>query len=370
MHMSMRGHEVVIIDSLVKRYWEAETGAEPLIPIRNIQARVRRWKELTGRDITLVVGDIAENQRLTYEVFADFQPEAIVHYAEQPSAPFSMLSRTACVSTIQNNVIGTLNVMFAMQHSCPQAHLIKLGTMGEYGTPNIDIEEGWLDIEHNGRRDRVLYPKKPHSFYHLSKVHDSHNLEFACRVWGMRVTDLNQGVVYGTDTDETKLHPDLATSFHYDAIFGTVLNRFVVQAANEISLTVYGSGKQTRGFLNIRDTLQCVELAMQNPPEPGDFRVFNQFTEEFSVMDLAKKVERVGNARGHQVSIDHIENPRIEQEDHYYNARHSKLPELGLEPNLLTDQVIDSMFNAVEKSLDRVDEELILPNVRWNAREQ
>ena len=368
MHLSARGHEVAIVDSLSKRYWEAEIGVEPLMPIRTLQSRIKRWKEISGHHIELYVGDIAENHRFVYNVFQEFLPDSVIHYAEQPSAPFSMADRGTCVMTQRNNVIGTLNVMFAIESMCPDAHVIKLGTMGEYGTPNIDIEEGWLEVEHNGRADRVMFPKKPHSFYHLSKVHDSHNLEFACRVWDMRVTDLNQGVVYGINIDETQMHADLATSFHYDAVFGTVLNRFVVQAAKGIPLTVYGSGMQTRGYLNIRDTLNCVELAVNNPAEPGEYRVFNQFTEEFKVIELAERVQKVSSAQGLKTTIDHIENPRTELEDHYYHAKHSKLQELGLEPHLLNDDVISHMLNIAKNNLDRIDEDLILPKVKWKAR--
>jgi UDP-sulfoquinovose synthase len=368
MYFSNRGHDVAIVDSLSKRYWEAEVGAEPLVPIRTLQARVRRWREISGRMIDLFVGDIAANHRFTYNVLEDFRPDAIVHYAEQPSAPYSMQDRASCVNTQHNNVVGTLNVMFAMQHTCPAAHMVKLGTMGEYGTPNIDIEEGWLEVAHKGRKDRMLYPKKPGSFYHLSKVHDSHNLEFACRVWGMRVTDLNQGVVYGIDTDETVLNADFNTSFHYDAIFGTVLNRFIVQAVAGEPLTVYGKGGQTRGFLNIRDTLRCVELAVLNPAAEGEFRVFNQFTEQFSVMELATMVRKAGEAVGLSVAIDPIANPRIEMEEHYYNAVHTGLPKMGLEPHLLNQDLLITMLAYVRKFKDRIDPNLIQPTVRWKAR--
>jgi len=255
-----------------------------------------------------------------------------------------------------------------MQHTNPDIHMVKLGTMGEYGTPNIDIEEGWLEIQHKGREDRVLYPKKPGSFYHLSKVHDSNNLEFACRVWGMRVTDLNQGVVYGINTDETRMHPELGTSFHYDAVFGTVLNRFVVQAVHGMPMTVYGKGGQTRGFLDIRDTLQCVELALLNPAERGEFQVFNQFTEQFSVNDLAKMVARVAKAHGLNAVVDHISNPRVEQEEHYFKAIHSALPALGLKPHLLNDEVIDHMLEMASINKDRIDPGVLVPHVRWHQR--
>lgn len=368
MYFSSRGHDVALADNMIKRFWEAEIGVEPLKPVPTLYARVKRWKKITGRNVELFIGDIAKNARFVYRLFEEFQPDAVIHYAEQPSAPYSMMDRDKCVQTQINNVAGTLNVLFGLRHTCPDAHIIKLGTMGEYGTPNIDIEEGWLELEHNGRHDRVLFPKRPGSFYHLSKVHDSHNLEFACRIWGCRVTDLNQGVVYGIDTDETEIDSELNTSFHYDAVFGTVLNRFVVQAVHGLPLTVYGKGYQTRGFLNIRDTLRCVELAALNPPKSGEFRVFNQFTEQFSVMDLAERVQAVGKTCGLDVSVDHIPNPRIEAEEHYYNAKHSTLPALGLKPHLLTDATLESMIAMVKHMHGRIDPSIVAPGVKWRQR--
>jgi UDP-sulfoquinovose synthase len=284
---------------------------------------------------------------MVYTIFEEVRPDVVIHYAEQPSAPYSMYNRYNAVNTQINNVASTLNVMFAMKRCTPDAHLIKLGTMGEYGTPNIDIEEGWIELEYNGRRDKMLYPKKPGSFYHLSKVHDSHNLEFGCRIWDLRVTDLNQGVVYGIETDETELHPELTTSFHYDQVFGTVINRFITQAVAGIPLTVYGNGSQTRGYLNIRDTIACVTLAAENPPKAGEFRVFNQFTEQFSVKELADKVKRVGDRLGLNVRIENIENPRVEQENHHYNARNTRLLDLGLRPHYLTDEWIETLIKRV-----------------------
>lgn len=365
MHFSNAGYEVAVADNMVKRVWEAEVGSMPLVHVPLIQKRVRVWKEKTGKEIKLYVGDIAGNNRFVYKMFEDFKPDAIVHYAEQPSAPYSMHSREKAVSTQVNNVVGNLNVLFAMKKYCPDAHLVKLGTMGEYGTPNIDIEEGWLDVEHNGRKDRVLFPKKPGSFYHLSKVHDSNNIEFACRIWGIRATDLNQGVVYGMETEETKMHPELLTSFHYDDVFGTALNRFCVQAIAGVPLTVYGRGGQKRGFLNIRDTLQCVKIAVDNPAKAGEFRVFNQFTEVFSVLDLAKTVQKAGEALGVKVTIDNITNPRVEMEEHYYNPKNDALLKLGLKPALLSSELIDSMLGKIKKEKESIDKSTILPKVSW-----
>lgn len=364
MYLSRKGHQIAVIDNFAKRRWEIELGIEPLIPIRPLHERVRAWKELTGNVIEMYIGDL-RNYGIVDEVFGKFKPEAIVHYGEQPSAPYSMYDHNRAVFTQVNNISGTLNVLFAMKRHCPHAHLVKLGTMGEYGTPNIDIEEGFIEIEHNGRRDILPFPKQPGSFYHLSKVHDSHNIMFACRVWGLRSTDLNQGVVYGIETDETSIDGRLETSFHYDDVFGTALNRFCVQAISGIPLTLYGKGGQTRGFLNIRDTIQCVELSLKNPPDNGEYRVFNQFTEQFSVSQLAELVQKVGKQLGLSITIQHVPNPRLEKEEHYYNPKHTKLMELGLKPCYLSDVLLNSMLIKIEKYEDRINSEIIMPKVRW-----
>ena len=256
---------------------------------------MQRWRDLTGQTIELYLGDLCDYPFLS-ESLRKFQPESIVHFGEQRSAPFSMIDRERAVLTQVNNVVGTLNLLYAMRDDFPECHLVKLGTMGEYGTPNIDIEEGYITIEHNGRTDTLPYPKQPGSFYHLSKVHDSHNIHFACRIWGLRATDLNQGVVYGVRTQETAMDEVLINRLDYDGVFGTALNRFCIQAAIGHPLTVYGKGGQTRGFLDIRDTVRCIELAVNNPAASGEFRVFNQFTEQFSVGELAEN--GAGGGRG------------------------------------------------------------------------
>ncbi|MFI5393644.1 MAG: NAD-dependent epimerase/dehydratase family protein, partial [Myxococcota bacterium] len=298
-------------------------------------------------------------------LFREFQPEAVVHYGEMPSAPYSMKDREHAVFTQTNNVVNTLNVIYAIRDITPDAHLVKLGTMGEYGTPNIDIEEGYLEIDHNGRTDTLPFPKLPGSMYHLSKVHDSHNIHFACRVWGMRATDLNQGVVYGIQTDETVLDDRLMTRFDYDDVFGTALNRFCLQAVIGHPLTVYGKGGQTRGYLNILDTLQCVELAVTNPAERGEMRVYNQFTESFSILELAQLVQKAGAEVGLDVQVESIDNPRFELEEHYYNPVHTKLLDLGLKPHMLSETLIGSMFSTIQRYQDRVIAEHILPRDRW-----
>jgi UDP-sulfoquinovose synthase len=364
LYFSARGHDVLIFDNLSKRHIEMQLGVQPLFQLPPVQARVKAWQGVAGRSMKLVVGDLL-NHRYIYQQLEGFRPDTIIHYAEQPSAPFSMLGREQAVLTQTNNVIGTLNLLFAMKRQCPSAHLVKLGTMGEYGTPNIDIEEGFLEITHNGRTDVLPYPKQPGSFYHLSKVHDSHNIMFACRTWGLKATDLNQGVVYGLETDETKVDPSLGTSFHYDEVFGTVLNRFCVQAVAGIPLTVYGEGGQTRGFLNIMDTLRCVELSVLNPPAAGEYRVFNQLTETFAVNDLALKVQEAGKAFGLDVQIEHTPNPRVEKEQHYYNVKHTKLLELGLKPHFLSEELIQSLLEKVIQKKDSILTETVKLQVRW-----
>jgi UDP-sulfoquinovose synthase len=365
MRFSARGHEVHVVDNYLRRRAHEEAGTDTLVPIpASLPERADAWREVAGKEIGVTEGDLVDWE-VTEGVFRSFRPEAIVHYGEMPSAPYSMRDREHAVFTQHNNVVNTLNVVWAMREHAPDAHLVKLGTMGEYGTPNIDIEEGYLEIEHEGRRDTLPFPKLPGSFYHLSKVHDSHNIHFACRIWGLRATDLNQGVVYGIETDETKLDDRLATRFDYDDVFGTALNRFCVQAVIGHPLTVYGRGGQTRGYLNIVDTLRCVELAVTNPADPGEFRVFNQFTEQFSVVELAEIVQRAGKEHGLDVRIDPIENPRVEAEDHYYNAKHTKLLDLGLEPHLLSETLVESMFGVIERHKDGVILEHILPRDRW-----
>ena len=368
MRFSARGHEVFIVDNFSRRRWHHEHSTDSLTPIASLGERIEAWREVTGRNIQAMIGNIDDGEFLD-QVVADVLPEAVVHYGEQPSAPYSMISRRHAVNTQQTNVIGTLNLLFSLRDRVPDCHLVKLGTMGEYGTPNIDIEEGFIEIEHKGRKDTLPYPKLPGSIYHLSKVHDSHNIHFATRIWGLRATDLNQGVVYGIETDETALDERLCTRFDYDEIFGTALNRFCVQAVIGHPLTVYGKGGQTRGYLNIRDTLQCVELAVTNPARRGEFRVFNQFTEQFTVMELAELAKRSAEHIGLEVTIDHFPNPRVELEEHYYNAANTKLRDLGLKPHLLGEELVRSTLSTIDRYKERVVTRAIAPKTQWRPEE-
>jgi UDP-sulfoquinovose synthase len=364
MRFSGSGHDVAVVDNFARRRWVEEAGSHSLTPIVSLDERIEAWGEVAGKRIEPYVGDIAEGTFIA-DVLREFEPDAIVHYGEQPSAPWSMKSAANAVVTQANNVVGSLKLLWAMREHAFEAHLIKLGTMGEYGTPNIDIEEGFIELEHKGRRDTLPFPKLPGSYYHLSKVHDSHNIHFACRVWGLRATDLNQGVVYGIETPETKLDERLLTRFDYDELFGTALNRFAVQAVIGHPLTVYGRGGQTRGFLNIVDTLQCVELTAANPPAAGEYRVFNQFTETFNVGELAEKVRHAGAEVGLDVQVDHVANPRVEMEQHYYNPTHTKLLDLGLRPTLLSETLIESMLEIIRRYQDRVMVDVIAPVTQW-----
>jgi len=365
LRFSARGHEVTVLDDFSRRRWHEEAGTGSLTPIADLDQRIAAWKEVSGEEIRSFVGSVQDGDFLE-RVVVETRPEAVVHYGQQASAPYSMASREKAVETQHANVIGNLNLLFAIRDHVPDCHLIKLGTMGEYGQPDIDIEEGYIEIEHKGRKDTLPFPKLPASLYHCSKVHDSTNIHFACRTWGLRATDLNQGVVYGVDTEESARDERLITRFDYDEIFGTVLNRFCLQAVIGHPLTVYGGGRQTRGFLNIRDTLACVELAMANPAEGGEFRVFNQFTEQFSVLELAGLVKHAAAHLDYEVEIQHCENPRVEKEDHYYNAIHTKLLDLGLEPTLLGEELVESMIHTIERYKGNTIESSIDPRTRWN----
>jgi UDP-sulfoquinovose synthase len=366
LYLSARSYRVVAVDNFSKRRWEAEAGVAPLAPVPDMPSRLRLWEHIFGAAIEWRLVDLCDAGQVDALV-ADYCPDAIVHFGEQPSAPYSMIDVGHAAATQLNNVVGTLNVLFALRDRAPDCHLVKLGTMGEYGCPNVDIEEGWITVHQNGRSDRLPFPKLPNSFYHLSKVHDSHNIHFCCRAWGLRATDLNQGVVYGVQTEETALHPELRTSFHYDTVFGTVLNRFCTQAAIGMPITVYGKGGQTRGFIDIRDTMACIALALEHPPRHGEFRVFNQFTEQFTVNQLAELVRVARAGHGLEAKVIHLPNPRNEAEEHYYNAKHQLLSDLGLKPHLLSVTLVEQMIGWVEEHAHGLDPSALQdPSVTWS----
>jgi UDP-sulfoquinovose synthase len=364
MHLSRQGHDVAVLDNFARRAWDRELGADSLTPIGSLDGRVAAWREVSGRAIEAFVGDLSDYSFLE-PLVRDWQPEAVVHYGEQRSAPYSMIDRAHAMFTQVNNISGTLNLLYALAEHAPDCHLVKLGTMGEYGTPKIDIEEGFITITHKGRTDTLPYPKQPGSWYHASKVHDSTNILLACRIWGLRATDLNQGVVYGVDTPEIELDERLRTRFDYDAVFGKALNRFLVQAVAGLPLTIYGQGGQTRGFLDIRDTLACVELAIRSPAARGEYRVFNQFTEQFDLLGLAGAVCETARQFGLRPLVEHLPNPRVEQEQHYYNAANTRLLDLGLQPHYLSETLLESAMRVVMRYRDRLRLDLILPAVDW-----
>lgn len=364
MSLSAHGHEVAVADNYLRRQLVTQSGSDSLTPILNLPQRAAAWREVSGRSIDVHLVDLCDYDLLN-RIVRDFHPNAIVHYGQIPSAPYSMQGRAQATFTQLNNIENNLNVIFAILENNPDCHLIKLGTMGEYGCPNIDIEEGYIEIEHKGRKDTLPFPKLPHSWYHASKVADSTNIHFATRVYGLRATDLNQGVVYGVHTDETLLDERLLTRFDYDEQFGTALNRFCLQAVVGHPLTVYGSGGQTRGFLNIRDTLACVELAVLNPADRGEMRIYNQFTESFSIRELAVAVQHAGKELGLAVEIGEVENPRSEAQEHYYNPAHTKLLDLGLKPTLLSDDLVTDTLSTLMKYQDRAVHEAIEPRTTW-----
>jgi UDP-sulfoquinovose synthase len=364
MHLSTQGHEVAVADNYLRRRLCREERVDFLYEVPELDERAALWESVSGHRIAVHVGDL-NDWDFVAALFEEVRPQAIVHYAEQPAAPYSMLNRKAATLTLQNNLSVTANVIFAVRQFCPDAHIVKLGTMGEYGTPNIDIEEGWLEVEHKGRRHTFLYPRQAGSLYHTTKIMDTDLLWFYVRTWGLRVTDLMQGPVYGIFTDEARKDERLLPFFNYDEIFGTVLNRFVVQAVAEHPLTVYGKGGQTRGYLNIKDTLNCVCLSVENPADRGELRIFNQFTETFSVNDLAAKVQEAGNKLGLNVAIQHIENPRLEEEVHYYKPSHTGLLDLGLSPHYLSDDTLVEMMEYVIRYKDRIRHKQIYRRVKW-----
>ncbi len=377
MYFSRRGYRVTVVDNYFRRNACDELDTGMLYEVPSLVQRAEIWHQATGLEIKVVIADLAQpaSMRQLFDGSVGYDwaldpaysgiPDTIIHYAEQPSAPYSQIDFERADFTIANNLRVTNNLVWAVRDFARDCHIIKLGTMGEYGTPNIDIEEGWLDIEHKGRKGRFLFPRQASSLYHTTKIMDTDLLWYAVRLWDLRVTDLMQGPVYGIETDESLVDARLNTIFNYDEIFGTIVNRFVTQAVAGYPLTVYGAGGQTRGYLNIRDTLQCVHKSEQTPAGAGELRIFNQIMETFSVNQLAEMTQRVGAERGHEVKIEPLENPRKEAEEHYYNPTYQGLIDIGVEPHYLTDEVMAGMFKIVESHRDNIRKEVIFRGVKW-----
>jgi len=365
MKLAADGHQIFVADNCSRRNITHRMGVPPLFEPPPFDERVNYWNDVRESRIEFQVLDILDYEALI-SVFRQFNPETVIHYAEQPSAPYSMIGHEEARYTLENNLLGTLNLAYAVKEVNPKIHILKLGTMGEYGTPNIDIEEGYLDILHKGRTDRFLFPRQASSLYHTTKIQDTDLLYLYVRTWGLRVTDLMQGPVYGMFTEEMCGDPNLQTLFNYDHIFGTVLNRFIVQAAIEGVIAVYGAGTQRRGFLNLVDTLQCVSLAVEHPPKLGQLKIFNQFTEVFSVLELARKVKEAAAELECFPEIEHISNPRIESEDHYYNPKNSNFDALGLKPHMLNKDILKEMLTFVLEYKVEINEEILMPKINWH----
>lgn len=365
MHLAKRGHAVSGIDSFERRKNVQDLGSDSAIPILDMEERISSFKRIHGKDISFYPGNLLDYDFLQ-QVVKEVKPDSIVHLAEQPSAPFSMIDREHAIYTQHNNIEGTLNVLFAMKEYVPDCHLVKLGTMGEYGTPNVDIPEGFFEIEFRGRKDMLPFPRQPGSLYHLSKVHDSGNVHFACRMWRLRSTDVMQGVVYGTRTAEM-VDDSLMTRFDFDEWFGTVINRYCAEAVIGYPLTPYGSGGQKRGFIDLIDSVQCMRIAVENPPAKGEYRVFNQLDEIYSVSELANYVAQVGKKLRLDVKIQPLSNPRIEKEDHYYKVDRQHLRDLGFIPTRRVTETVEIMLTDLLKYRDRIMErsEVILPRTTW-----
>jgi len=377
MHFSELGYDVTVVDNYFRRNSCLELDVGMLYPLPTLIERAQIWHEITGKEIKVVIGDLtnAELMRSLFKgttaynwaldrTFAGL-PDTIIHYAEQPSAPYSLINYKYANITISNNLLVTNNLMFALRDFARDTHVIHIGTMGEYGTPNIDIEEGWLEIEHKGRKDRFLFPRQASSLYHTTKIMDTDLMWFAVRMWGLKITDLMQGPVYGIETAASQKDDRLKTIFNYDEIFGTIINRFIVQAIADYPLTVYGKGEQTRGYLNINDTLQCIHQSEKNPAGKGELRIFNQIMETFSVMDLARMTQQVGRKLGCDVQIQHLENPRKEAEEHYYNPTYQGLLDLGVTPHYLNEKELEKMFRVVGQYKSNIRQDVIFRGIKW-----
>ena len=367
MHLSAKGHDVSGVDNFSRRINVEEIGGQSATPIKSMKMRLKDYEKASGKKIRFYQGDLIKTD-FTEGVITKEKPDCIIHLGEISSAPYSMIDADHCNYTQTNNIVGTNNILFAMKKHSPKCHLLKLGTMGEYGTPNIDISEGFFDIEYRGRKDTLPFPRQPGSWYHLSKVHDTFNIMFACKIWGLASTDIMQGVVHGLMTDEM-VDDDLLTRFDFDEVWGTALNRFCAQAVIGHELTPYGKGGQTRGFIALRDSIECMTITAENPPADGEYRVFNQFDETYSVNELAKHVVSVGGEFGLEAKIWSIENPRVEKEEHYYNPDHKRLPALGFKPVHSLDAELRRTIPKLIQYRERIEEKkgAIMPRIKWRG---
>jgi UDP-sulfoquinovose synthase len=368
MYLARRGHVVAGADNYSRRDWVAELGSQSATPIRRMTERIEAFHENFGQNLRFFRGDLT-NTSFVEEIFRSFKPDAVVHLGENPSAPYSMIDVHHAIFVHKNNLFGTLNILFAMRDICPDAHLVKLGTMGEYGTPNIDIPEGYFTIEYRGRTDTLPFPRQAGSWYHQTKVHDSNNVMMACRLWKLRSTDIMQGVVYGTWISEMGDDERLLTRFDFDQCFGTAINRYCAQAVIGQPLTPYGKGHQRRGFLPLRDSMQCLTLAIENPAQAGECRVFNQFEEVYDLTDLALKVQKVGKTLGLDVEVRNVENPRMELEEHYFNPDHQHLLDLGYQPTHDMEAELERMLKDLIRYRGRIEarSESLIPDIRWDG---
>ena len=377
MHFSELGYDVTVVDNYFRRNSCLEIDVGMLYPLPTLIERAQIWHKITGKEIKVVIGDLSDAKTMRSLFSGDINynwsisskstglPKTVIHYAEQPSAPYSLINYKYANITLTNNLLVTNNLMFALRDFARDTHVIHIGTMGEYGTPNIDIEEGWLEIEHKGRKDKFLFPRQASSLYHTTKIMDTDLMWFAVRMWSLKITDLMQGPVYGIETAASQKEDRLKTIFNYDEIFGTIINRFIVQAVADYPLTVYGKGGQTRGYLNINDTLQCIHQSEKNPAGKRELRIFNQIMETFSVMDLARMTQQVGRKLGYDVQIQHLENPRKEAEEHYYNPTYQGLLDLGVTPHYLAEKELEKMFRVAEQYKNNIRQDVIFRGIKW-----
>ena len=370
LYLSERGHDVTIVDNLSRRKIDIDLEVQSLTPIRPIGERIRVWGEVSGREIGFVNLDLAEEYDRLAVLLADLRPDAIVHFAEQRAAPYSMRSATTKRYTVDNNVRATHNLLTALVDTGVDAALAHLGTMGVYGygwSGSAPIPEGYLTVKldtPDGELEReILHPANPGSVYHMTKTLDQLLFAFYAKNDGLRITDLHQGIVWGTQTDQTSQDERLINRFDYDGDYGTVLNRFLMQAAIGHPLTVHGTGGQTRAFIHIRDTVRCIELAITSPPESGDrVRVLNQITETHQVLELAKLV---GDTMG--VEIAYLPNPRREADENDLVVRNDQFIALGLKPTTLSEGLLSEGTDIASKYKDRADLTKIMARSVWRA---